>query len=149
MNKVVFFLQNLTKLCHQLPEDEVCAKNVHRLKVQLDQYMEGGGKKKSMQNNSDLKPTAKKIPDNWKSEYKDEIPKWVFTPLSPLTFSTGYQLKQDRKSSSQSHKVCPRSLTEERCFTEMDELFQIPTIWTVIHPSCQCHVNTCSSYFTL
>lgn len=46
MNKVVFFLQNLTKLCHQLPEDEVCAKNVHRLKVQLDQYMEGGGKKK-------------------------------------------------------------------------------------------------------
>lgn len=40
MNEVVFFLQNLAKLCHQLPEDEVYAKNVHRLKVQLDQYME-------------------------------------------------------------------------------------------------------------
>lgn len=66
MNEVVFFLQNLAKLCHQLPEDEVYAKNVHRLKVQLDQYMEV--EKKGMQNHSNLKPTAKEVPDNWKSE---------------------------------------------------------------------------------
>lgn len=46
--------------------------------------MEGGKKQqqqrqqKSMQNHSNLKPTVKEVPDNWKSEYKDEIPKWVF-----------------------------------------------------------------------
>lgn len=30
MNGVVFFLQNLAKLCHQQPEDKVYAKNVHK-----------------------------------------------------------------------------------------------------------------------
>lgn len=51
MNAVVFFVQNWAKLCHQLPEDEAYAKNVHGLKVQLDQYMEGGkNKKKGVQN---------------------------------------------------------------------------------------------------
>lgn len=30
MNGVVFFLQNLAKLCHQQPEDKVYAKNVRK-----------------------------------------------------------------------------------------------------------------------
>lgn len=36
----IFFLQNVAKLCHVLPEDEVYAKSVHGLKVPLDQYMD-------------------------------------------------------------------------------------------------------------
>lgn len=73
----------------------------------------------------------------------------VLTPFSPLTFATGYQLKKRyckilaTKGSSQNPNVFPTSLTEERCFTKVDGLFQIPTIRPAFHPSCQ--YDTCSS----
>lgn len=76
MNKEVFFLQNLAKLFHQLPEDEVCAKNVHRLKSSIGP-IHGRWKKQKKRHAEPFKfkTYTKEVPGNWKSEYKDEIPK--------------------------------------------------------------------------
>lgn len=79
---------------------------------------------------------------NIKMKYQNGFP----SSYSPFTTDLCYWSSPETryckilatKSSSESPKVFPMSLTEERCFTKMDSLFQIPTIRPALHPSYQC-----------